>query len=393
VVLCPGLSSMEGRSPEGHRIAVSSAPAGEVDADLYVVGPEAPLVAGLADELRARGKAVVGPGADGARLEGSKAFMKEVAVAAGVPTARHATVATLEGAARFFAGEGAGPYVVKTDGLAGGKGVLVTDTLEEAMADVEAKLSGRAFGVAGQRVILEEALVGPELSLLVLCAGGTRAIALPAAQDHKRLQDGDQGPNTGGMGAYSPVGLATDELVGAVMEGIVGPTLAELVRRGIDYRGVLYAGLMCTEEGPRLVEYNVRFGDPEAEVVLPRLEGDVTRLLHAAATGASLDLEGVRPTAAVAAVLAAPGYPGAPLEGGLLRGVERAGTVRGVTILHGATRIDEHGSLRAAGGRVLTVVGEGPSIGVARDRAYEALGHIALDGGQVRSDVASQVAP
>lgn len=388
VVVAPGLAAMAGRSPEGHRIDVTGAPPREVEADLFVVGPEQPLVEGLADELRALGRTVLGPGADGARLEGSKAFMKELAAAAGVPTARHAVAGSVEEAARFFAAEGAGPYVVKTDGLAAGKGVLVTASLEEALADVEAKLSGRAFGAAGHRVVLEEAMSGPELSLLVLC-DGRAALPLPAAQDHKRLGDGDTGPNTGGMGAYSPVALATEALVGEVMARIVEPTLAELSRRGIEYRGVLYAGLMCTEEGPRLVEYNVRLGDPEAEVVLPRLLGDVTGLLHSAASGQLAEPEGISAEVAVAAVLAAEGYPSAPVLGARLRGVERAGTVEGVTVLHGATAIDAEGGLVTAGGRVLTVVGQAPTLAAARERTYEAMDLIELPGGQFRRDIAA----
>ena len=391
VVVAPGVAAMAGRSPEGHRIEVTPAPPVELEADLFVVGPEAPLVAGLADELRARGRTVLGPGAAGARLEGSKAFMKEVAAAAGVPTARHATVATIEAAAAFFATVGHGPYVVKTDGLAAGKGVRVADRLQEALEDVAAKLSGQAFGEAGRRVVVEEAMVGPELSLLVLC-DGRRAVPLPAAQDHKRLGEGDTGPNTGGMGAYSPVPLATAGVVEEVMDRIVEPTLGELRRRGVAYRGVLYAGLMVTDEGPRLVEYNVRLGDPEAQVVLPRLRGDVAALLHATAAGRAMEPEGVVPEAAVGVVLAAPGYPEATVTGGVLRGVDEAGTVEGVTVLHAATALDADGRLHVAGGRVLTVVGTGSDLEPARRRAYEALGRIELDGGQVRRDIAAAVA-
>ncbi len=390
VVVAPGLADMAGRSAEGHRIEVSAAPPVEVVADLYVVGPEVPLVAGLADELRGRGAAVVGPGADGARLEGSKAFMKEVAAAAGVPTARHAVVETVGAAAEFFASVGHGPYVVKTDGLAAGKGVLVAGTTEEALEDVAAKLSGRAFGEAGRRVVVEEGLAGPELSLLVLC-DGRRAVPLPAAQDHKRLGDGDAGPNTGGMGAYSPVPLATAAVVDEVMARLVEPTLGELARRQVTYRGVLYAGLMLTADGPRLIEYNVRFGDPEAQVVLPLLAGDVTGLLHGAATGKVVAPE-VAPGAAVGVVVASPGYPEAPVTGGRLRGVEEAGTVEGVTILHAATARDGQGALHATGGRVLTVVGTGADLDVARRRAYEAVGRIELAGGQHRSDIAAGAA-
>lgn len=391
VVVTPGLPDMAGRSPEGHRIEVRPSPPAEVEADLYVVGPEAPLVLGLADELRARGAPVLGPGADGARLEGSKAFMKEVAAAAGAPTARHAVVEDVAAAAAFFEEVGHGPYVVKTDGLAAGKGVLVAGELAEALEDVAAKVSGRAFGDAGRRVVVEEGLVGPELSLLVLC-DGRGAVALPAAQDHKRLGEGDTGPNTGGMGAYSPVPLATGAVVEEAMARIVEPTLGELARRGIEYRGVLYAGLMLTEGGPRLVEFNVRFGDPEAQVVLPRLAGDVTGLLYGAAAGRAAEPEVAGRVAAVGVVVAAPGYPEAPRPGGLLRGVEEAGTVEGVTILHAATARDAAGQLCAAGGRVLTVVGTGGDLEVARRRAYAAVERIELTGGQYRRDIAALAA-
>ncbi|MCU1488703.1 MAG: purD [Acidimicrobiaceae bacterium] len=394
VVVTPGNPGIAGRSPEGHTISSLSAPPGEVEADLYVIGPEAPLVDGLADRLRSRGATVFGPGADGARLEGSKSFMKEVAAAAGVPTARHQAVTRVEEAERFFAALDGGPYVVKTDGLAGGKGVLVAPSLDEALADVAAKLSGEAFGAAGSTVVVEEALSGPELSLLVLC-DGRRCLPLPAAQDYKRLGDHDAGPNTGGMGAYSPVPLATERLVEQVMDEIVQPSLAELERRGISYRGVLYAGLMCGPQGPKLVEYNVRFGDPEAQVVLPRLDGDVAELLRAAAAGELPDKVVVRSDlAAVGVVVASAGYPGAPRLGDRLYGVDEASTVEGVMVLHGATarREPTDSAARAfatAGGRVLTVVGTGTDLAEARERAYRATDLISFPGAQHRSDIAA----
>ena len=285
VVVTPGSPGIPGSM---------AAPPAEVDADLYVVGPEAPLVAGLADQLRGAGRLVFGPGADGARLEGSKAFMKELVSAAGVPTARYQAFSEV-GPALDFLRSLPGPWVTKTDGLAAGKGVLVAPTLAEAAADVRAKLSGESFGDAGRTVVIEEGMTGPELSLLVVC-DGTRAVPLAPAQDFKRVGDGDTGPNTGGMGAYSPVPAVSDDVVADVMDRFIGPTLAELRRRGIDYRGVLYAGLMLTPEGPKLVEYNVRFGDPEAQVVLPRLTGDLAELLAAAAAG---DLSAAPPPAFV----------------------------------------------------------------------------------------------
>jgi phosphoribosylamine--glycine ligase len=314
--------------------------------------------------------------------------MKELAAAAGVPSARHATVERL-GDAVAVLDTLPGPYVVKTDGLAAGKGVLVTADRAEAEADVAAKLSGEAFGPAGRRVVLEEAMSGPELSLLVLC-DGERAVPLPPAQDSKRVGDGDTGPNTGGMGAYSPVLLAGDGVVGEVMDRIVEPSLAELRRRGIDYRGVLYAGLMLTDEGPKLVEFNVRLGDPEAQVVLPRLVGDVAELFLRAATGRlPAAAPEVSRDAAVSVVMAAAGYPAATRSGDRISGVERAGTVEGVTILHGATGLDGSGRLVTAGGRVLSVTAVGATIADARERAYEAAGRISFDGAHYRRDIAA----
>jgi len=379
----PGIAEIAG-------VETTPAPPAEVEADLVVVGPEQPLVDGLADELRARGRAVLGPGADGARLEGSKAFMKELASAAGVPTAPWSSFSGLEAAASYLSSL-PGPYVVKTDGLASGKGVLVTADLEAAIADVAAKLSGAAFGDAGRRVVVEEGLVGVELSLLALC-DGSRVAVLPPAQDHKRLRDGDLGPNTGGMGAFSPVPGATDAVVDEAVERILLPTLAELRRRGIDYRGVLYAGLMLTADGPTLIEYNVRFGDPEAEVVLPRCGGDLAEVFLAAAEGRLLGPPPVSGDSAVCVVVAAPGYPAAPITGGAVDGLDGAGTVEGVTIYHAGTRRDADGTLRVAGGRVLAVTGVGPGADAARARAYDAVGRVRIEGMQYRSDIAAGLA-
>ncbi|HVT78993.1 MAG TPA: phosphoribosylamine--glycine ligase, partial [Acidimicrobiales bacterium] len=255
----------------------------KLEADLFVVGPEAPLVDGLADRLRAQGKRVFGPGADGALLEGSKAYMKQVVQAAGVPSARYAPFDDADAAVAYLR-DSAGPYVIKTDGLAAGKGVLVTDDLDAAIADARDKLSGATFGGAGATVVIEECMTGPELSVLAVC-DGTKYVLLPAAQDFKRMFDGDEGPNTGGMGAYTPVpGVDVDAL--QIGPKFVQPTLDYLQAHGVDYRGVLYVGLMLTPEGPKLVEYNVRFGDPECEVIVPGLQGDVAALLASAADGA-----------------------------------------------------------------------------------------------------------
>jgi len=362
-----------------------AAPPEELDADLFVIGPEAPLVDGLADRLRAQGKRVFGPGADGAALEGSKAWMKQVVAEAGVPTARHGTFDDAAAGAAFLRSL-APPYVVKTDGLAAGKGVLVTDTLAEAVDDVRQKLSGASFGDAGRRVVIEEGLKGPELSVLAVC-DGTDAVLLPSAQDFKRAFDGDEGPNTGGMGAYSPVpGVDADEL--DIRGRFIEPTLLALRTRDIDYRGVLYAGLMLTGEGPKLLEFNVRFGDPEAQVVLPRLDGDLTALLASAADGAVGAPLGVHPGAAVTVVLASEAPAGTPIDG-----VDAAAGVDDVTVFHARTALDAEGRLVTSGpGRVLAVTGQGPSVDAARQAAYRAVSLISWPGMQYRGDIAKGVA-
>jgi phosphoribosylamine--glycine ligase len=391
VVVTPGNPGIPGST---------ATPPGEVEADLYVVGPEAPLVAGLADDLRAAGRLVFGPGADGARLEGSKAWMKQVVEAAGVPTARYASFTEVEPAVEFLRSL-PGPWAIKTDGLAAGKGVLVAATLDEAVADVRAKLAGESFGDAGRRVVVEEGMTGPELSLLAVC-DGTRAVALAPAQDFKRVGDGDAGPNTGGMGAYSPVPGVDDALVDDVTRRFVQPTLDELRRCGIDYRGVLYAGLMLTPDGPRLVEFNVRFGDPEAQVVLPRLTSDLAALLAAAAAG---DLTQAPPPsfgvdACVTVVLASEGYPSSPRTGDPIEGIAAAEATGAVVFCAGVARAGD-GSARAgdgpgdpapalvtAGGRVLAVTGSGPTVAAARDHAYRAAALISWPGRHHRTDIA-----
>jgi len=361
-----------------------------IDADLYVIGPEQPLVEGLADRLRSEGRLVFGPGADGARLEGSKAWMKQVLDDAGVPTARHAAftgVIGVEPAVEFLRSL-SGLYVVKTDGLAGGKGVLVTESLSEAVDDVRAKLDGTSFGEAGRTVVIEEGLRGPELSLLAVC-DGERAVPLAPARDHKRLGDGDAGPNTGGMGAYSPVAGAGPQLVDEVMEQAVLPTLSALRRMGVDYRGVLYAGMMLTAEGPKVLEYNVRFGDPEAQVVLPRYAGDLGTLLAEAAAGHLSTEPSFSDDACVTVVLAAEGYPSSPRAGDVISGVEEAESVEGVTVFHAGSERGPGGALVTAGGRVLDVTALGSSVGEARERAYRAVAHISFSGMQYRGDIAT----
>lgn len=369
----------------------------DIEADLYVIGPEAPLVAGLADTLRSQGKAVMGPGADGALLEGSKAFMKEVLSAAGVPSARFAAFDALESAAATdYLETLPGPWVIKTDGLAAGKGVLVAQSLEEARHDVTAKLSGSSFGDAGRTIVIEEGLVGEECSLLVLC-DGMHAVPLVPAQDFKRIGDGDAGPNTGGMGAYAPMPHVDGRTVNGIMDTAVRPLVAELRRRGIDYRGVLYAGLMLTEDGPKVIEYNVRFGDPEAQVVLPLLADDAAELFLAVANG---ELPETAPAftdeVAVCVVLASQGYPENPRTGDAIEGLNAAGqsvaAVDGVTVFHAGTRRHTaNGPFYTAGGRVLGVTAVAPTLEQARERAYAATAPIDWEGMQMRHDIAALV--
>lgn len=398
VVVTPGNAGMAARSGEGHVISVTQAPPEDIHADLFVIGPEAPLVDGLADRLRARGVPVVGPGAAGARLEGSKAFMKEVLAQAGVPTARYAAFDKPEEALGFLRTL-PGPWVVKTDGLAAGKGVCVATSLDEAETDVLAKLSGRAFGDAGRRVVIEEGLSGSECSLLALC-DAKRVVPLVPSQDYKRAEAGDRGPNTGGMGAFSPVPAVDDALADRLVCEAVEPVVAVLQKRGIDYRGVLYAGLMLTADGPKVLEYNVRLGDPEAQVVLARLAGDWIALFMAVAQGrlSSLGDAGHRPPssseAAVCVVLSAEGYPGTPRRGDVISGLgpdgQLADPIPGVTVLHAGTRRDDpDGPFLTDGGRVLGVTALAPSLADARERAYRGARSVHWPGVQLRPDIAA----
>ena len=381
VVVVPGNAGM---ARAGIRCAPSIEAAGP--ADLVVVGPEEPLVAGLADRLRAAGTAAFGPGADGARIEGSKAHLKQVLERAGVPTAASCAFGAGEGAAaETFLRSLPAPWVVKTDGLAAGKGVFVTDDVEAAVADVRSKLSGASFGDAGRTVVIEEGLTGPEVSVLAVCDGRAAddgVVVLPVARDHKRVGEGETGPNTGGMGAFSPVPDAPADLLDQVLERMVLPTLHTLVADGVDYRGVLYAGIMLTPDGPKLLEYNVRFGDPEAQVVLPRLDGDLAALLASAAAG-RIDPSAisVRPEACVGVVLAAPGYPAAPVTGATITGLEDAGP------LVFCAGVDEQGGrLVTAGGRVVCVAALGADGPTARRAAYRASDHVTFAGGVLRRE-------
>jgi phosphoribosylamine---glycine ligase len=386
VVVTPGNAGMAALG-----VACQPRPPEAVDADLYVIGPEAPLVDGLADRLRASGRLVFGPSADGARLEGSKAWMKDVLADAGVPTAAYQSFGR-PGPAIEYLRSRPGPWVVKTDGLAAGKGVLVTDDLMAAEADVAAKLSGQSFGEAGRRVVIEEGLRGPEVSLMAVC-DGVRAVPLAPAQDFKRSGDGDTGHNTGGMGAYSPVPGVNDDVVGVIMDSAVVPTLRALRHRGIDYRGVLYAGIMLTSDGPKVLEFNVRFGDPETQVVLPRWLGDVTSVLAAAAHGRLDSVEQPRfsPDASVCVILAAPGYPEAPRTGGRIDGFGLASAIEGIELYAagvGRVRAD----LVTSGGRVLGVGASGPTLSAARKKVYEAVPAVSWPEVMYRKDIAAEAA-
>jgi len=348
--------------------------------ELVVIGPEAPLVAGVADAVRERGVPVFGPSGAAAALEGSKAFAKRIMDAAGVPTGRAARARDLAAIASALDDYGA-PYVVKADGLAAGKGVLVTDDRAAALAHAE-------HWLAHGEVLVEEFLDGPEVSLFLL-SDGHDALPLSPAQDYKRLLDDDLGPNTGGMGAYSPLPWLPAGFVDEVVETIALPTIRQLEREGTPFIGLLYCGLVVTRDGIRVIEFNARFGDPETQVVLPRLTTPLSGLLLAAATGALASTP--RPVftddVAVTVVLASEGYPEAPITGRALTGLDDALTVPGVTIAHAATA-STGDALVATGGRVLSVVAMGADFGQARSRAYDALGRIHLDGGHHRTDIA-----
>ncbi|MBN2197498.1 MAG: phosphoribosylamine--glycine ligase [Polyangiaceae bacterium] len=354
--------------------------------DLVVVGPEAPLVGGVVDELEAAGIPAFGPSRAAARLEGSKAFMKAFAARHGLPTARHRVVTdpgAVDAAVRAFAE----PPVVKADGLCAGKGVVVAGTHEEAIVVATAMLTGEAFGAAGERVILEERLVGQEASVHVI-TDGERFVVLPPAQDHKRVGEGDQGPNTGGMGAYAPAPLVTEAIAARIERSIVVPTLEGMREEGTPFRGVLYAGLMITESGaPLLLEYNVRFGDPETQVLMSTIDGDLGEALAGAAQR-SLSPDAIRPASkhALVVVLAASGYPGSPRTGDEIHGLEVAAALPDVQVFHAGTRRVE-GRVLTAGGRILGVTASGATLRAARDAAYRGVGAIQFAGAHHRRDI------
>ncbi len=354
--------------------------------DLVIPGPEAPLVAGIADAMEAAGIACCGPSQAAAQLEGSKTFTKEICDAAGIPTAQWERFDEAETAREFVRRRGA-PIVVKADGLAAGKGVVVATTEAEALAAIDSMMDARAFGEAGESVVIEECLIGEEISLFALCDGET-ALLLGSAQDHKRVGDGDTGPNTGGMGAYAPAPIFPPAREQAAMDRIVRPVLAEMARRGRPFRGILFAGLMLTADGAKVIEFNVQFGDPEAQVLLLRLKSDLLPALQAACDGelANFDLRW-SDAAAIAVVMAARGYPDAPERSSKIHGLDRAAALPGVQVFHAGTEADTAGTIRAAGGRVLTVCATGATLAEARDAAYAGVATIDWPEGFCRRDI------
>lgn len=392
VVVTPGNAGTHGSESGKTMRSVAGDPLQVANAerpDLVVIGPEVPLVAGLTDRLTEAGFVVFGPTRLAAQLEGSKAFMKRFAAKYGIVTSRFHVVTNAEEARRAVADFASAP-VVKADGLCAGKGVVVADTHEEALAAAEHMLDGAAFGDAGKTVVIEERTPGSEASMHAIC-DGERFVLLPAAQDHKRIFDGDRGPNTGGMGAYAPAPLITPELQARIREEIFERTLRGMAREGHPFRGVLYAGLMITPEGePSLIEFNVRFGDPETQVLMAVLEGDVALALAAAARGElEPELLQVSSDPALCVVLAAGGYPEAPRTGDPISGLEAAAQVPGVKVFHAGTkRVD--GQVVTAGGRVLGVTARGATIAEAQALAYRAAELITFEGCQFRRDIAAR---
>jgi len=352
--------------------------AASLGADLVLVGPEAPLVAGVADAVRDAGIACFGPSAAAAQIEGSKAFAKQVMAAAEVPTAMARVCVNAEEAAAALDAFGA-PYVVKDDALAAGKGVVVTEDRDEALA----------HAVSCDRVVIEEFLDGPEVSLFAITDGQT-VLPLQPAQDFKRALDGDDGPNTGGMGAYTPLDWAPDDLVAEVSRRVLVPTVQEMARRGTPFAGLLYAGLALTSRGVRVVEFNARFGDPETQALMALLDTPLSALLHGAATGtlADVGLPQWKDGAAVTVVMASAGYPASSSTGDVITGVDQANAVEGVDVIHAGTALDADGSLVTAGGRVLAVTAVGSDLAEARTRAYRGVDAISFDGAQRRTDIA-----
>jgi phosphoribosylamine---glycine ligase len=357
--------------------------------DLVVPGPEAPLVAGLVDAMMDVGIPCCGPTAAAAALEGSKSFTKDICDTLGLPSALWERFEDADAAREFVRRRGA-PLVVKADGLAAGKGVVVAATEAEALAAVDAMMDQRVFGPAGSAVVIEECLEGEEVSLFALCDGET-ALPLGSAQDHKRAGDGDTGPNTGGMGAYSPVPAFPPELEAACLDRFIRPVVKEMARRGTPFRGFLYAGLMLTTDGPKLIEFNARFGDPECQVLLMKMKSDLLPALMAACDGELGDFDlRWHDVSSVAVVMAARGYPEAPERGSEIRGLEAAASIPSVQVFHAGTGKDADGRLRAAGGRVLNVCATGATVAAARELAYAAVRTIDWPEGFCRTDIGAR---
>ena len=383
-------------SKEGHDVSITpgrpgcipgsiDTPAEELEADLFVFGPEQPLVEGQADVLRKQGKLVFGPGQDGAELEGSKAWMKQLLKDADVPTADFGVFTDYEDAAKFLAGLN-GQAAIKTSGLAGGKGVFVSQNLGEGLADIKDKLSGKSFGDAGQEIVIEEFLDGREFSVFAI-TDGKKVEVLPVAQDYKRLENGAM---TGGVGSYSPVTHIDNKILRTVVKTCIQPTLDELRKRGIDYRGVLYMGGMLGENGSvKVLEYNIRFGDPETQVVLPRVE-NLTQLLLEAAKGHLKSKPKLNSAAMVMTVLCAKGYPDNPTKGDEIKGLDKAAQVDGVSVLHAGTK-SKDGKIIVDGGRTINIVAAGNTITEARRRAYQATGKIKWPGMQHHTGIAADI--
>ncbi len=371
-------------------IAGITALAREIEPGLVVIGPEAPLCAGLAGTLAEAGFKVFGPGREAAMLEGSKGFAKEIMEAAGVATAGFARFVEYE-AAMAHLSTTSFPVVVKADGLAAGKGVIIANAMAEAEDALRQCFLDRSFGDAGLEVLVEECLVGNECSVLALCDGET-VVPLEPAQDYKRIFDGDRGPNTGGMGCYSPVPRVPGPFVEEIVENIHRPVIEELARRGIEFRGVLYAGLMLTGDGPKVLEFNVRFGDPETQAILPRLDSDLVELMLACASGA-LDRQQLRwkEDRAVTVILASAGYPLSSSKGDVIEGLDADGQLEGVEVFHAGTA-EEEGRLVTAGGRVLAISALAPTFTEARRKAYTAADKVRFEGMQLRRDIAEEPA-
>jgi len=375
-----------------HEIAVSDLDglvqlATEIAADLVVVGPENPLCDGLADRLRQAGIATFGPSKLAARLEASKAYAKDFYARHHVPSARYGTFADAA-EAKAFLDQVQPPYVLKADGLAAGKGVVILEDRGEAEAEIDAFLSGK-FGDASRTLVIEEFMAGEEVSIFALCDGET-VLYCGAAQDHKRVGEGDTGPNTGGMGAYSPAPIATPDLIETAMETIVEPVARGLSAEGHPFQGVLFAGIMVTADGPKVVEFNIRFGDPECQVLMMRIDADLLPYLMATATGALADMPAIpwSPDPAITVVLAANGYPGAYEKGSVIKGVSEANRMEGVQVFEAGTARTADGERIAAGGRVLNVTASGETLHYAVDRAYAAIDQIDWPEGFCRRDIA-----